>query len=206
MARFNLSFSTDWAFENKKRNLYIRLAEWNYRSLPHGKHQEDASPRGATQRALRTFSIMAQREAEESKTQGFFSGKKSWTWEGKTWTLPLKGAVAFLKNTLNTNVLLMHQILHQCGKPCISIQCCKASHLRLDKVWREMQSSMARVSCLCLPFAMAQRVQRVHHLCNAMNPVSNIKPDVVCRQSDVVLLWNATLKSLKHCKKPTLVA
>lgn len=38
--------------------------------LPHGKHQEDASPRGATQRALRTFSIIAQREAEESNSQG----------------------------------------------------------------------------------------------------------------------------------------
>lgn len=38
--------------------------------------------------------------------------------EGKTWLLPLEGAVAFLKNKLNTNilnVLLMHQILHQCG-------------------------------------------------------------------------------------------
>lgn len=39
--------------------------------LPHGKHQEeDASPQ-ATQRALRTFSIMAQREAEESNSQRF---------------------------------------------------------------------------------------------------------------------------------------
>lgn len=61
----------------KTKNVTCTLDWLNETSfLPHGKHQEeDASPRGATQRALRTFSIMAQREAEESNSQGFFSGK-----------------------------------------------------------------------------------------------------------------------------------